>query len=90
MVLFVVDSFFIVASIVCGVLRLVHVVSFRTMRLSCFALYANGELFALLKLSSRGLVTASIMWLFLTMPLVSLQCVIVVFPGFEVIKLFSC
>ena len=35
---------------------------------------------AVLLLSSRGLVTASVMWLFLAAPWIRLQCVIVVFP----------
>ena len=38
------------------------------------------ELVALLLLSSLSLVTAVVLWLFLTVPRVGLQCVIVVFP----------
>ena len=38
------------------------------------------KLVALLLLSYRYIVTINVLWLFLTMPWVSLQCVIVVFP----------
>ena len=38
------------------------------------------ELVALLYLSSKCLVTVSVLWLFLSVLWVSLQCVIVVFP----------
>ena len=40
----------------------------------------NRELVALLGLSSGCLVTVSVLWLFLTVPWVGMQCVIVVFP----------
>ena len=39
------------------------------------------ELITLLLLSSCCIVTVSVLWLFLTIPLDGLQCVIVVFPG---------
>ena len=38
------------------------------------------KLVTLLLLSYRCLVTVNVLWLFLTMPWVGLQCVIVVFP----------
>ena len=38
------------------------------------------KLVALLLLSDRCIVTINVLWLFLTMPWVGLQCVIVVFP----------
>ena len=38
------------------------------------------KLVSLLKLSSWCLVTITVLWLFLTVPWVGLQCVIVVFP----------
>ena len=38
------------------------------------------KLVALLLLSYRCIVTLSVLWLFFTVPLVGLQCVIVVFP----------
>ena len=40
----------------------------------------NRNLVALLLLSYRCIVTIHVLWLFLTVPLVGLQCVIVVFP----------
>ena len=50
--------------------------------LSSFAiiLTRKRELFALLLLSVGCQVTVNILWLFLTVPLVGLQCVIMVFP----------
>ena len=39
------------------------------------------KLFALLSLSYRYIVTINVLWLFLTVPLVGLQCLIVVFSG---------
>ena len=39
------------------------------------------KLIALLVLSYRCIVTITILWLFLTVPWVGLQCVIVVIPG---------
>ena len=39
------------------------------------------ELVALLLLSYGCLATVNVMWLFLTVPWVGLQCVIVIFPG---------
>ena len=50
--------------------------------LSSFAinLKRKRELVALLLLSYRCLVTVNFLWLFLTVPWVGLQCVIVVFP----------
>ena len=49
---------------------------------SCFAiiLKRKRKLIALLLLSYRCLVTVNVLWLFLTVPWVGLQCVIVVFP----------
>ena len=38
------------------------------------------KLVALLLLSYRCIVTINVLWLFVTLPLVGLQCVIVVFP----------
>ena len=38
------------------------------------------KLVALLILSYRRIVTINVLWLFLTVPLVGLQCVIVLFP----------
>ena len=38
------------------------------------------KLVALILLSYRYLVTVNVLWVFLTVPLVGLQCVIVVFP----------
>ena len=51
--------------------------------LSCFAIILIKliELAALQLLSSLCLVTIRVMWLFLAMPCVGLQCVIVVFHG---------
>ena len=50
--------------------------------LSSFAiiLKRKGELNALLLLSNGCLVNVNVLWLFLTVPWVGLQCVIVVFP----------
>ena len=50
--------------------------------LSSFAiiLKKKRELVALLLLSYRCLVTVNVLWLFLAVPWVGLQCVIVVFP----------
>ena len=50
--------------------------------LSSFAiiLKRKTELVALLLLSNGWLVTVNVLWLFLTVPWVGLQCVIVVFP----------
>ena len=45
-----------------------------------FLLMSKRELVALLKLSSWCLVTVSVLWLFLTVPWVGLQLVIVGFP----------
>ena len=63
-------------------LRLVLVLSLITLCSSIFAitLMEKRELAALLEFSSWCLVTVSILWLFLTVRLVGLQCVIVVFP----------
>ena len=51
------------------------------------------KLVALLLLSYRCLVTVNVLWLFLTMPWVGLQCVIVVFPDHThflcVMKMFN-
>ena len=50
---------------------------------SSFAIILIGkrELFALIVLSSWCLVTVIVLWLFLTVPSVGLQCMIVVFLG---------
>ena len=45
-----------------------------------FILKRNRKLAALLLLSYRCIVTINVLWLFLTVPWVVLQCVIVVFP----------
>ena len=65
-----------------GALCLVLVLLFSTLCPSSFAIILMGkrELLALLKLSSRCLVIASVLWLFLAVRWVGLQCVIVVFP----------
>ena len=49
---------------------------------SSFAIIVKMErkLVALLLLSYRCIVTINVLWLFLTVPWVGLQCVIVVFP----------
>ena len=82
MVLLLFDLLFNAHTIVCGVLCL---------SLICYALlYVNSsfaiilkrkrKLVALLLLSCRCFVTVNVLWLFLTMPWVGLQYVIVVFP----------
>ena len=48
--------------------------------ISSFHLEEERELVALLKLSSRCLVTVNVLWLFLTVLEDGIQCVIVVFP----------
>ena len=60
-------------SLFCHALRSVH---------SSFAIILKRKLVALLLLSYRciGTVTVNVMWLFLAVPWVDLQCVIVVFP----------
>ena len=65
-----------------GVLCLVLVFLFRTLYPSSFAIILMGkrQFVALLELSSWCLVTVNVVWLFLTVPWVGLQCVIVVFP----------
>ena len=45
-----------------------------------FILKRKRKLVALLLLTYRCIVTINVLWLFLTMPWVGLQCVIVVFP----------
>ena len=45
-----------------------------------FLLKRNRKLVILLLVSDRCLVTVNVLWLFLTVPWVGLQCVIVVFP----------
>ena len=59
--------------------------------LSCFAiiLKRKRERVALLWLSYRCLVTIPVLWLFVTVPWVSLRCVIVVFPD-HIHLLFFC
>ena len=61
-------------SLICYTLRYVHS-SF------AFILKRKIKVVALLLLSYRFLVTVNVMWLFLTVPLVGLQCVNVAFPG---------
>ena len=61
-------------SLICYTLRYVHS-SF------AFILKRKIKVVALLLLSYIFLVTVNVMWLFLTVPLVGLQCVNVVFPG---------
>ena len=77
----VVDSLFIVAPIVRGgsVFGPCFVIQY-FMSLFCNHLERKRELVALLNLSSWCFVTVSVLWLFHTVPLVGLQCVIVVFP----------
>ena len=60
-------------SLLCYVLLCVH---------SSFAIILQGKrkLVALLLLSYRCIVTINVLWLFLKVPWVGLQCVIVVFP----------
>ena len=64
-----------------GVLFLILVLLFSTLCPSSFAIILAGkrELVPLLYLSFRYLVTVSVLWLFLTIP-VGLQCVVVVLP----------
>ena len=47
---------------------------------SSFAIILKRKLVALLLLSYRCIVTINVLWLFLAVPWVGLQCVIVVFP----------
>ena len=51
--------------------------------LLCFAiiLKRKGKLVALLLLSRRCLANVNVLWLFLMVPWVGLQCMIVIFPG---------
>ena len=53
---------------------------------SSFAIILKRKLAALLVLSYRCIVTIKIMWLFLTVPWVGLQCVIVVFPDYTYLR----
>ena len=78
----VVDLLFIVLPIVCGSSLFVFVCYALLCVHSSFAiiLKRKRELVALLLLSYRCLVIVNVLWLFLKMPLVGLQCVIVVFP----------
>ena len=66
----------------CGVLCLFHVLLCIVCVLSSFAIISMGkrELVALLCLFSLCLVIVVVQWLFLTVPWVGLQCVILVFP----------
>ena len=65
-----------------GVLCLVLVLLFSTLYPSSFTIILMGkrELVALFYLSLWCLVTVNVVWLFLAVPWVDLQCVIVVFP----------
>ena len=79
----VVELLFNVLLIACGNSMFVFVLVCITCVLSSFAiiLKRRRKLVALLLLSNRCLVvTANVMWLFLTVPWVGLQCVIVAFP----------
>ena len=49
---------------------------------SAISLMGKRDLVAFLLLSSLCLVTVSVLWLILTVPLVGLQCVIVLFPDY--------
>ena len=71
-------SFHLIVWALCLVLVLLCILSF----ISIFAiiLTKNRELIAFFQLSSVCLVTVRVMLLFLAVPLVGLQCVIVVFP----------
>ena len=72
------DHLFYVFPIMCGVLCL----SLFWYTLLCVLNHLEEEkrVVALLLLSYGCLVTVNFLWLFLTVPLVGLQCVIVVFP----------
>ena len=61
------------------------------MSLFCFAIILNRKrkLVVLLLLSYRSLVTVSVLWIFLTVPLVGLQYVVVVFPDHTRLPLTS-
>ena len=52
-------------------------------------LKSKRKLVALLLLSCRRIVTVNVLWLFLTVPWVGLQCAIVVFPD-HTLLLFVC
>ena len=52
---------------------------------SCFAIILKRKLFALLLLSDKRMVTINVLWLFLAVPWVGLQCVIVVQMYFLII-----
>ena len=79
-------SFHLIVGALCLVLVLLCILSF----ISIFAiiLTKNRELIAFFQLSSVCLVTVRVMSLFLAVPLVGLQCVIVVFPDHG--NLLSC
>ena len=47
------------------------------------------KLVALLLLSYRCIVTVNVLWLFLTVPWVGLQCVIVVFPDLNYLLFYN-
>ena len=74
-----------------GVLCLVLILLFSTLCPTSFAIILMGkrELVAYLKLSSWCLVTVSVLWHFLAVPWVGLQCVIEVFPDHTHL-LFCC
>ena len=77
-----VDLLFYAPPIVCGDSVFVYVLVCINLCLSSFAiiLTRKSELVALLLLSFGCLVIIIVLWLFLTVPWVGLQCVIVVFP----------
>ena len=54
-----------------------------------FILKRKRKLVALLLLSYRCIVTVNVLWLFLMVPLVGLQCVMVVFPDHTHLLFFA-
>ena len=65
-----------------GVMRLFNVLFYRVLCLSSIAIILMGkvDLVALLCLPSWFFVTVDVLWLFLAVPWIGLQCVIMVFP----------
>ena len=60
-------------------LKLIQNLMIVEMRVAIILMGVEG-LLLLLKLSSQYFVNVSVMWLFLTVPWIGLQCVILVFP----------
>ena len=84
-----VDLLFIVLPIVCGSFVFVFVLLCITFFVhSSFAiiLKRKRELVDLLLWSYRCIVTINVLWLFLTVPWVGLQCVIMVFPDHSILS----